>query len=72
MAKLGDDNLIVGPSQVMKDKGEKLAKEIEIEGIVELKEFVACKIKIDNSQQQQNLPNMYDFWTNLVQKNRSK
>ena len=35
-----DDNLTIGPSHAMKDEGKKLAKEIEIEDIGELKEFV--------------------------------
>ena len=45
-----DDNLIVGLPQVVKDENEKLAKEIKIEGVGELKEFVWCKIKIDKSE----------------------
>ena len=31
----------------MKDEGKKLAKEIEIEDVGELKEFVGCKIEIN-------------------------
>ena len=41
-----EDNLIVGPPQVVKDKGKKLAKEITIEDIGEVKEFIGCMIKI--------------------------
>ena len=37
-----DDNLIVRPSQVMKDEVENLAKEIEIEDVGKLKKFVQC------------------------------
>ena len=35
----------------MKHEGEKLANEIEIEDVGKLKEFVGCKIEIDNSEQ---------------------
>ena len=42
-----DDNLIVGMSQEVKDEGQKLAKDIEIKDVGELKEFIGCKIKID-------------------------
>ena len=52
-----DDNLIVRPSQVMKDEVENLAKEIEIEDVGKLKKFVQCKIEIDNSVQKK-LPNL--------------
>ena len=45
-----DDNLIVGPPQVVKDEGKKLLKEIKIEDVGKLKEFVGCKIKIDKSE----------------------
>ena len=45
-----DDNLIIGPSHVMKDEGENLAKEIEIKDDGELKESVGCKIEIDKSK----------------------
>ena len=46
-----DDNLIVEPSQVMKDEGKKLGKEIKIEDVGKLKEFVGSKIKIDKLDQ---------------------
>ena len=46
-----DDTLIVGPSQVMKDEGNKLAKEMDIEDVSKVKEFVGYKIKIDKSEQ---------------------
>ena len=42
-----DDNHIVGLLQVTKDEGNKLAKEIEIEDVGKLKEFVGCKVEID-------------------------
>ena len=42
-----DDNHILGPPQVVKDEGKKLAKEIKIEDVGELKEFVGCKIKMN-------------------------
>ena len=45
-----DDNLILGPSHVMKDEGKKLANEIKIEDVGKLKEFVGCKIEIDKSE----------------------
>ena len=41
-----DDNLIVGLSHVMKVEGKK-RKEIEIEDVGKLKEFVGCKVEID-------------------------
>ena len=44
---LVDDNLIVGPTQVVKDEGKKIAKEIKIEDVGELKEFIGCNIKTD-------------------------
>ena len=34
----------------MKDKGKKMVKEIEIEDVGKLKEFVGCKIEIDKSE----------------------
>ena len=37
-----DDNLIVGPPQVMKNEGKNLVKEIKIDE----KEFVQCNVKI--------------------------
>ena len=46
-----DDNRIVEPRQNMKDEGKKLSKEIEIEDVGKLKEFVGCKVEIDNSKQ---------------------
>ena len=46
-----DGNLIVGPLQVVKDESEKMAKEIKIEDVGKLKEFVGCKIEIDKSEQ---------------------
>ena len=46
-----DGNLIVGLPQVVKNEGKKLAKEIEIEDVGELKEFVGCKINIDKFTQ---------------------
>ena len=45
------DNLIVGVPHVMKDEGKKLVKEVEIEDVGELKEFVGCEIEIDKSEQ---------------------
>ena len=42
-----DDNPIIGALHVMKDEGEKIAKEIEIEDVGKLKQFVGCKIGID-------------------------
>ena len=46
-----DDNLIVGPPQVVKDEGKKMVNKIKIEDVGELKEFVECKVKIDKSEQ---------------------
>ena len=46
-----DNNLIVGPLQVMNDEGKKLTKEIKVEDVGKLKEFLGCKIKIDKSEQ---------------------
>ena len=46
-----DDNLIVGPLQVVKNEGKKLAKEIEIRDVGELKEFIGYKIKVDKLEQ---------------------
>ena len=45
-----DDNLIAGPSHVMKVEGKKLTKEIKIEDVGKLKEFVGCKVEIDESE----------------------
>ena len=42
-----DDNLIVEPLYVMKDEGKKLAKEIKIEYVGKLKEFVGFTVEID-------------------------
>ena len=70
-----DDNLIVGLLQLVKDKGKKLAKEIEIEDVSKLKEFVGCKIKIDKSEWLTKFTNLSRFshsWMNLVQEKRSK
>ena len=53
-----DDNLIVSLWHVMKNEDKKLAKEIEIEAIGELKEFVGFKIEIDKSEGSENLPNL--------------
>ena len=39
-------NLIAGPSHVVKDDSKKLAKEIKIEDVGKLKEFVICKIEM--------------------------
>ena len=46
-----NDNLIVGVSQVVNNEGKKLAKEIRIEDVNKLKEFVGCKIEINKSKQ---------------------
>ena len=46
-----DDNLTVGQSQVMKDEGKKLAKEIEVEDVGKLKELVGAKFKINKLEQ---------------------
>ena len=46
-----DDNPIVGLFQVIKDEGEALAKEIKIEDVGKLKEFIGCKIKIVKLEQ---------------------
>ena len=35
----------------MEDEGKKLAEEIEIEDVGELKVFIGCKIEIDKSEQ---------------------
>ena len=40
-----DDNLIVGVSYVMKDEGKSLAKEIKIEDVGKLKEFLDATLK---------------------------
>ena len=42
-----DNNLIVGPFQVMKDECKKVAKEIEIKYVGKLKEFTGFKTKIN-------------------------
>ena len=47
---LVDDNLIVGLLHAVKVEGEKFAKEIEIEDVCKLKEFVGCKVEIDKSE----------------------
>ena len=53
-----DDNLIVVLPHVVKDKGKKLTKEIEIEDVSKLIEFVGCKIKLMHWKNQQNLPKL--------------
>ena len=42
--------MIVGPLHVVKVEGEKLAKEIKVEDVGELKEFVGCTIEINKSE----------------------
>ena len=70
-----DDNLIGGLLQVVKDEGKKLAKEIKIEDIGELKEFIGCKIEIDKLEQSAKFTQLVTiqlFWTNLVQEKRGE
>ena len=45
-----DDNLLVGPPKLVKDEGKKLAKEVKIEDVDELKELVGHKIEIDKTE----------------------
>ena len=45
-----DDNLIVGSLHIMKDKGKKIVKEIKIDSVGKLKDFVECKIEINKSE----------------------
>ena len=42
----------------MKYEDEKLAKEIKIDDVGKLKEFVGCKIEINNQKHQQNSFNL--------------
>ena len=46
-----DNNLILGLPHIVKDEGKKLAKEIKIDNVGELNEFLGCKIKIDKLEQ---------------------
>ena len=62
-----DDYLVVGPSHVMKDEGKIIAKEIKIEDVGELKEFIGCKIEIDKLEQSAKVA-QHVMIQNLVQK----
>ena len=45
-----DDNLVIRLLHAMKDEHKKLAKEIKMEYVRELKEFFECKVDIDKSE----------------------
>ena len=49
MAMLGKWHLIRWLLQVVKDEGEKLVQEIEIEDVGKLTKFVGFKVEIDKS-----------------------
>ena len=40
-----DDNIIVGPKELVETKRKKIANHIEIDDIGELEEFVGCKVE---------------------------